>query len=142
VDLFLHLNFLFGRITMANILWHDRKRHLGLPISFTKYSMSEDRLFVETGFFNLEQNEVRLYRILDLQLKRSLGQRIFGVGSIIVSSSDKSLGTFEIRNVKNSANVKEMLSVQVEQQREAKRVYTRENMVDDVDDNDIHEGDF
>ncbi|SEK73376.1 MULTISPECIES: PH domain-containing protein [Pseudobutyrivibrio] len=127
---------------MANILWHDRKRHLGLPISFTKYSMSEDRLFVETGFFNLEQNEVRLYRILDLQLKRSLGQRIFGVGSIIVSSSDKSLGTFEIRNVKNSANVKEMLSVQVEQQREAKRVYTRENMVDDVDDNDIHEGDF
>ncbi|SOB98185.1 PH domain-containing protein [Pseudobutyrivibrio ruminis] len=127
---------------MANILWHDRKRHLGLPISFTKYSMSEDRLFVETGFFNLEQNEVRLYRILDLQLKRSLGQRIFGVGSIIVSSSDKSLGTFEIRNVKHSANVKEMLSVQVEQQREAKRVYTRENMVDDVDDNDIHEGDF
>ena len=127
---------------MANILWHDRKRHFGLPISFTKYSMSEDRLFVETGFFNLEQNEVRLYRILDLQLKRSLGQRHFGVGSIIVSSSDKSLGTFEIRNVKHSANVKEMLSVQVEQQREAKRVYTRENMVDDVDDNDIHEGDF
>ena len=127
---------------MANILWHDRKRHFGLPISFTKYSMSEDRLFVETGFFNLEQNEVRLYRILDLQLKRSLGQRIFGVGSIIVSSSDKSLGTFEIINVKHSANVKEMLSVQVEQQREAKRVYTRENMVDDVDDNDIHEGDF
>ena len=115
---------------MADILWHDRKRYLGLPISFTKYSMSEDRLFVETGLFNLTQNEVRLYRILDLQLKRSFGQRIFGVGSIIVSSSDKSLGTFEIKNVKNSANVKEMLSVQVEQQRESKRVYSRENMND------------
>lgn len=118
---------------MANILWHDRKRYLGLPISFTKYSMSEDRLFVETGFFNLTQNEVRLYRILDLQLKRSLGQRIFGVGSIIISSSDKSLGTFEIKNIKNSANVKEMLSVQVEQQREAKRVVGREYMGGDVD---------
>ena len=127
---------------MANILWSDRKRYLGLPLSFTKYSMSEDRLFVETGFLNLTQNEVRLYRILDLQLKRSLGQRIFGVGSILVSSSDKSLGTFEIKNVKNSANVKEMLSVQVEQQREAKRVISRENMNDDVDENDIHEGDF
>ncbi len=122
---------------MADILWSDRKRHLGLPISFTKYSMSEDRLFVESGFLNLVQNEVRLYRILDLQLKRSLGQRIFGVGSIIVSSSDKSLGTFEIRNIKNSANVKEMLSVQVEQQREAKRVVGREFMGGDVDfDND------
>lgn len=118
---------------MADILWHDRKRHFGLPISFTKYSMSEDRLFVETGFLNLEQNEVRLYRILDLQLKRSLGQRIFGVGSIFVSSSDKNLGTFEIRNVKNSANVKEMLSVQVEQQREAKRVVGREYMGGDMD---------
>lgn len=127
---------------MADILWHDRKRYLGLPISFTKYSMSEDRLFVETGLFNLTQNEVRLYRILDLQLKRSFGQRIFGVGSIIVSSSDKSLGTFEIKNVKNSANVKEMLSVQVEQQRESKRVYSRENMNDDVDENELHEGDF
>lgn len=119
---------------MADILWSDRKRHLGLPISFTKYSMSEDRLFVETGLLNLEQNEVRLYRVLDLQLKRSLGQRLFGVGSIIVSSSDKSLGTFEIRNVKNSANVKEMLSVQVEQQRKANRVVGREFIDSDVDD--------
>ncbi len=127
---------------MANILWQDRKRYFGLPISFTKYSMSEDRLFVETGLLNLSQDEVRLYRILDLKLKRSLGQRIFGVGSIIVSSSDKSLGTFEIKNIKNSANVKEMLSVQVEQQRESKRVYTRENMVNDVDDDDLHEGEF
>ena len=123
---------------MADILWHDRKRHFGLPLSFTKYSMSEDRLFVETGFFNLVQNEVRLYRILDLQLKRSLGQRIFGVGSIFVSSSDKNLGTFEIKNVRNSANVKEMLSVQVEQQRESKRVVGREYMGGDfeLDDDD------
>ena len=118
---------------MANIIWQDRKRYFGLPISFTKYSLSEDRLFVESGFFNLLQNEVRLYRILDVQLKRSLGQRIFGVGSIMVSSSDKSLGTFEIKNIKDSANVKEMLSVQVEQQREAKRVVGREFMGADVD---------
>lgn len=127
---------------MANILWQDRKRYFGLPLSFTKYSLGEDRLFVETGLLNLEQNEVRLYRILDLQLKRSLGQRIFGVGSIIVTSSDKSLGKFEIRNVKDSANVKEKLSTLVEQQREAKRVVGREFMggVDDMDDDDLHDG--
>ncbi len=129
---------------MANILWQDRKRHFGLPLSFTKYSMSEDRLFVEKGFLNLEQDEVRLYRILDVQLRRSLGQRIFGVGSIFVSSSDKSLGTFEIRNIKNAANVKEMISVQVEQQREAKRVVGREYMDGgiDSDDDGLHDGIF
>lgn len=117
-----------------NVLWHDRKRYFGLPISFTKYSVSEDRLFVETGLFNLTQDEVRLYRILDLSLKRTLGQRIFGVGSILVTSSDKSLKNFEVKNVKNPANVKEMLSTMVETERDKKRVVSREFMdADNVD---------
>lgn len=134
------MTFLRKGIEMANIIWSDRKRHLGLPISFTKYSMTEDRLFVDTGFFNLTQDEVRLYRILDVKLKRSLGQRIFGVGSIFVSSSDQNLGTFEIRNVKNASQVKEMISVHVEEQREAKRVVGREYMGGDVDfDDDVEE---
>lgn len=121
-------------------LWSDRKRtFLGLPLSFTKYSMTEDRLFINTGFFNTEENEVRLYRILDLKLKRTFGQRLFGVGTIIVSSSDKSMGTFEIKSVKHSSNVKEMLSVQVEQQREAKRVVGREYMGYDDDNDDAIE---
>ena len=122
---------------MADILWSDRKRTIfGLPLSFTKYSMSEDRLFINTGFFNLEENEVRLYRILDLKLKRSFGQRLFGVGTIVVTSSDKSMGTFEIKSVKHSDHVKEMLSVQVEQQRDEKRVVGREYMGDDDYDDD------
>ncbi|MCR4781598.1 MAG: PH domain-containing protein [Lachnospiraceae bacterium] len=124
---------------MAELIWQDRKRHLGLPISFTKYSLSEDRLFIDTGFLNLEQNEVRLYRILDVQLKRSLFQRIFRVGSIFVTSSDKSMGQFEIRNVRDAANVKELLSVNVEKQREAKRVVGREFMGGD---DDFHDDDM
>lgn len=115
----------------SDILWHDRKRTLfGLPLSFTKYSLSQERLFINTGFFNTEENEVRLYRILDLQLKRSFGQRIFGVGTIVVHSSDKSLKDFEIKSVKNSKKVKELLSQFVEEQREAKRVVGREFMGD------------
>ena len=49
-------------------LWKDRKRHLGLPLSFTRYSLSEDRLFCEKGFLNLKCDEVLLYRVRDLQL--------------------------------------------------------------------------
>lgn len=117
-----------------NVLWSDRKRtFLGLPLSFTKYSMTEERLIINTGFLNIEENEVRLYRVLDLKLTRSLGQRLFGVGTIIVTSSDKSMGTFEIKSVKHSKNVKEMLSTQVEQQRDEKRVVGREYMGSDVD---------
>ena len=59
-------------------LWKDRKRHLGLPLSFTRYSLSEDRLFCEKGFLNLKCDEVLLYRVRDLQLNLSIGQRILG----------------------------------------------------------------
>ena len=64
---------------MENIklLWKDRKRHLGMPLSFTRYSMSDDRIFLETGFLNLTLEEILLYRVRDITLKRSFGQRIF-----------------------------------------------------------------
>lgn len=115
-----------------NIIWKDRKRTLfGLPLSFTKYSLEEDRLFIETGFFNSVENEVRLYRIMDLQLSRTLGQKMFGLGTIKVKSADKTLGDFEIKNIKNSKEVKEQLSKLVEEMRDKKRVVNRELMMED-----------
>lgn len=124
------------------ILWKDRKRtFLGLPWSFTKYSLSKERLFVETGFFNSVENEVRLYRILDIQLTRSFGQKMLGVGSININSSDESLGDFTIKNIKKPKYVKELLSELVEKQRDAKRVSNRELMMsyDEQDeDNDTY----
>ena len=121
-----------------NYIWKDRKRtFLGLPWSFTKYKLTEDRLFIETGFFNSIENEVRLYRILDLQLSRSLGQKIFGLGTIKVKSADKTLADFEIKNIKNSKEVKEQLSQLVEDMRDKKRVVNREMMINsDSDDED------
>ncbi|MBQ1901062.1 MAG: PH domain-containing protein [Lachnospiraceae bacterium] len=115
-------------------LWSDRKRHLGLPLSFTKYTLREDKFIIDSGFLNLVQDEVRLYRILDVELVRPLGQRIFGVGTIRVHSSDRSLGDFEIQKVKDAARVKELLSEKVEEERQKKRVVSREYMDDDVDD--------
>ena len=90
-----------------NVIWSDRKRTLfGLPLSFTKYTLTEERLFIQTGLFTTVEDEVRLYRILDVKLTRTLGQKIFGVGSIHVCSADKSMADFEITSVKNSADVK------------------------------------
>lgn len=123
-------------------LWYDRKRtFLGLPWSFTKYAFSEDRFFVEKGFFTTTFDEVRLYRILDLKLTQTLGQKMFGVGTITVFSSDKAQGEFEIKNVKKPRIVKEELSNQIEKQRDAKRVVNREMMggpdAPDFDDNNF-----
>lgn len=124
-----------------NCIWKDRKRtFLGLPWSFTKYKLTEDRLFIETGFLNSVENEVRLYRILDLQLTRSLGQKIFGLGTIKIKSADKTLADFEIKNIKNSKEVKEQLSQLVEDMRDKKRVVNREMMISSDSDDD--EDDF
>ena len=114
---------------MDQIIWKDRKRTLfGLPLSFTRYSLSEDRFFISTGLFSVNEDEVRLYRILDVSLKMSFWQRIFGVGTICVSSSDKSMENFEIKSVKKPREVKEQLSQLVEKNRDAKRVTNREFM--------------
>jgi len=122
---------------MTETLWTDKKRTLfGLPLSFTRYTLKEDRLFIETGFLTSREDEVRLYRILDVQLVRTLGQKIFGVGTIYVKSADKTLGDFEIKNIKNPKDVKELLSEVVEKQRQMNRVSNRELLdYDDDDDN-------
>ncbi|MGN1033342.1 MAG: PH domain-containing protein [Intestinibacter sp.] len=120
---------------MEKELWSDRKRVLffGLPFSFTTYRLTSNRFFVNSGFLTQKQDEVRLYRITDVSLTRTLMQRIFGLSTIHCNSSDKTLGNFDIVNVKDGENVKELLSESVEQERIARRVYTRENMVDTED---------
>lgn len=120
--------------------WYDRKRlWCGLPWTFTKYGMSDDRLFVQTGLFNTHEMEVRLYRILNLRLDRSLSQRIFGLGTIHVDSSDRDLKNFELKNIRDCQGVKELLSEQVEIERKRNRVYSRENLHDgpEFDDENI-----
>lgn len=107
-------------------LWKDRKRILGLPITFTRYRLSEDRIFRETGLLNLREEEVLLYRVRDLELKRSLFQRIFGVGTVCVHSSDKTTPHLDLLNIKNPREVKELLHRQVEEMKLSRRMRTTE----------------
>lgn len=121
-----------------NILWKDRKRTLfGLPWSFTKYKLTEEKLIIQTGFFNIKQEEVRLYRIMDVTLNRKIGQRIWGLGTIHCCSADKSTPEFDIKNIKKSEKIKDILSDQIENQRNKKRVSSREFMINEEDENEI-----
>lgn len=116
-------------------IWSDRKRlWCGLPWTFTVYSLSNDRLFVKSGLLSTREDEVRLYRILDISLKRTLLQRIFGLSTIELYTSDKTLGNFNLVNIKKGYDVKETLSQLVEEVRTEKRVTNREYMGDIVDD--------
>ena len=112
--------------TVLNYLWNDRKRILGMPITFTRYSMTDDRLFLECGFLNIKTEEILLYRIRDLSLERKLGQRIFGVGSVRVISSDKTAPELLIKNIKHPIEVKELIHRQVEDAKLKRRMHFSE----------------
>ena len=114
-------------------LWQDRKRHLGLPISFTRYALSEDRLFLSQGFLNIRDDEVLLYRVRDIDSNRCLWQRIFGVGTINILSSDKSMPNLVLQNVKDPVAVKEMIHQQVEKVKIERRVRVGEIMTSELD---------
>lgn len=111
-----------------NYLWKDRKRYFGLPLSFTRYALSEDRLFLSMGFFSIKDEEVLLYRIRDINTSRTLWQRLFGVGTVTVVSSDKTMPSLMLKNIKRPIEVKELLHRQVEDMKIQRRVHLGEIM--------------
>ena len=112
-------------------IWQDRKRtFLGLPLSFTKYMLSEDRLFVEKGFLNSELNEEQLYRIR--------GQRLFGLGTVTVfSAGDETVLT----SIKNPIEVKEEIVRLVEEARKKHGIRASEMLMGDPNCDCDHDAD-
>ena len=114
-------------------LWKDRKRYFGLPLSFTRYCLSEDRLFTSVGFLNIKDDEILLYRVRDIDTSRNLWQRLFGVGTVVVVSSDKSMPNLVLKNIKDPVMVKELIHKQVEEIKIRRRVRVGEIMTTDMD---------
>ena len=108
-------------------LWHDRKRSIfGLPLTFTKYRLTEEKLIIITGFFTTREEEVRLYRILAVSLKRTFEEKLFGLGTLHLCSADKSTPEVSIARIKKAREVRDLLSHKVEEARTNKGVIGRE----------------
>lgn len=123
-----------------NTVWSDRKHTIfGLPWSFTKYILTDEKLLIIKGLLKQTEEEIRLYRILDMSLTRSLTERIDRVGTIHCCSSDKTASEFDIKRIKDSRRVKELLSDLVEKQRIARGVNIREEMTPNLYDTN-HDG--
>jgi uncharacterized membrane protein YdbT with pleckstrin-like domain len=101
----------------GGLVWEDRKRHLGIPISFTKYGLDNERLFVKSGAFMVHHDQTMYYRVQDIQVSISAWQWFFGVGTVTVISTDKSLPDMKLENVRNPLYVKELIHERVEKVR-------------------------
>lgn len=116
-----------GKAPASDLIWKDRKRtFLGLPWSFTRYSLYPRKLVLKKGFFTVTEDEILLYRILDLRLIRTLGQRMLGLGTIIVISGDATSPEFKIQSVKKSNVIKDRISELVDAERTRLNIKGRE----------------
>ncbi len=106
----------------------ERRRWVffGLPLSFTTYALNRKKLTVRTGLLTTNEDDILLYRVMDTSLRRTLGQKIFGLGSIHVASSDQSLPELVIKNIRHPRDFKEELDERVEAERLRMRVRSGE----------------
>ena len=77
----------------CEVIWHDRKRFLGMPLSFTRYYLVKKgnewiKIFRHKGLLSSIIDEVNVYRCFDLRLHASLIDKIVGTGSVHIDSND------------------------------------------------------
>ena len=108
------------------IIWKDRKHFMWFPITFTKYELTEERLYSQHGFFNTHYDELLLYRVLDICLERSIAQKIFGTGTIILKVKADASPEIRLENIKDPLIIKRELSDLVEETRRKSRVVGKE----------------
>ena len=99
----------------AEVVWKDRKRIMGMPISFTRYSIIRKvgeyaKLVNINGFLTSHSEEVNLYRVDDFTVTQSVSDKILGVGTIIVYCKDASCDKLILKNIKNPYRVRELLN--------------------------------
>src|SRR5699024_10219610 len=99
-------NTVLNNLHEDEVLWADTKRFLGMPITFTKYKVDENRLYCKKGLLRTETDELLLYRIMDIRSSQTLGQRIFGVGTVVLFCTDKTSGVLELKNIKKPDQVR------------------------------------
>ncbi|WP_256758044.1 PH domain-containing protein [Cohnella sp. WQ 127256] len=99
-----------------NVLWEGKPFNYGIP-SFTRYQITERRVIVERGIFTKKREEIQLYRIRDITLKRNLLERILKFGDITVFSTDTTSPTYTLRNIRGSIEVSDLLGQAAENAR-------------------------
>lgn len=135
----------YGRVCKGDVILNEQKILIkerkrwclfALPFTFTTYTLTDRKLLVNSGLLSSTEDEILLYRIVDLTLKRSLFQKLFGLGTVIVHAQDTTTPVLDLKNIKHSHDFKEMLSNQIESEKIRLRMRKGEIITDTVCDCD------
>lgn len=103
--------------------YNERKRikFFGLPFSFTKYFISEDKITITTGFLNITEDDAYMYKIQDVRLTRSLSERMFKLGTITCYTGDTTHPELILFHIRNSGEIKDYIMQYSEEARRKRR---------------------
>ena len=109
-------------------LWSDRSRIFGLPLSFTSYKLKGDTLLIRQGLLSTTEDQVKLFRVQDIDLRIGLFDRLFKQGTITLYTTDLKDKTVIIRNVLNPEEVRDLISSVVDESRAKHGIRSIETM--------------
>ena len=110
--------FLFWTIVFPLVAW--------LKIRFTTYELRSDRFFDRSGVLFQRTNQMELIRIRDYEVTRTLIQRIFGKGNLILISRDETSPSFVLSWISDPENVAEIIRNASESSKKAKGFFEGE----------------
>lgn len=107
----------------------ERKRwtFLGLPFTFTKYTVKEDVITINTGLLKSMENDCYMYKVQDVELTTTLGEKLFGLGTVICYTGDTTHPRLVLEHIKHARTVKDFILKNSEEARLKRRTV---NMVD------------
>lgn len=101
----------------------ERKRilFLGLPWSFTKYTIKEDLITIDEGLLRTVEEDCYMYKVQDVTLEITLLEKIFRLGTVICHTGDVTNPTLILSHIKNAKVIKEFILKASEEQRRKRR---------------------
>ena len=101
----------------------ERKRILffGLPFSFTKYTVNEEKINIKSGFLSIVEDDAFMYKIQDVRLKRSFFERVFGLGTVVCYTGDITHPELQLAHIKNEEEIKDFIMKTSEEARIKRR---------------------
>lgn len=105
-----------------------RSMFLGLPWTFTSYTVTDEIITIDTGLLRKEENDCYLYKVIDVRLERSLLERIFGLGTIHCFTGDVTDPDLKLLHIKNSKEIKDYILKQSEQERVKRKTLNMQHL--------------
>ncbi len=115
--------------------YRERKRwvFLGLPWTFTVYTIGEEMLTVNRGFLNKQEDDCYMYKVVDVKLNQSFWERIVKLGTIECYTGDVTDQKLVISHIRNAKEIKNYILKASEEARMKRRTVNMQNIGSQVD---------